>query len=911
MLDTSNPVQAKRHAHPVASASATLDNAPVKPDAATPNAPPKPGLFAGYRVPAGTHDELLDAKGKPRPHWRCTLDGLDALGPDALDQRWAAAQRVISENGVTYNVYSDPRGVDRPWQLDPVPLVIDQHEWASLETALVQRVRVLNLILKDLYGPQRLLRDNLLPPELVFAHPHFLRACHGTNLPGDQHLILYAADLARNPDGSWWVVNDRTQAPSGSGYALENRVVLSRTLPLLFRDCGVQRLATFFARMRDNLVRLAPHNKENPRIVVLTPGPYNETYFEHAYLARYLGFPLVEGGDLTVRDNQVFLKTLGGLQRIDVILRRVDDTFCDPLELRADSMLGVTGLVQAVAAGQVSIANPLGSGAVEGPALTAFIPALCKSLLGEELKLPSVASWWCGQPSEMGYVLDHLDRLVVKPAFPGLASEPVFGSQLSADDRVALAERIKARPHHYVGQESVTLSTAPAWQDGGLHPRHLMLRAFVAATRDGYTVMPGGLVRCSANADSMVVSMQRGGGSKDAWVLTDQPISRFSLLRPSDAPVELERGGYDLPSRLADSLYWLGRYVERVDMLARLLRAIARRLTEETSPHGTPELPALLDALDLAAPPAPTPASTNGQAPPPARDPARLDHEERLLDAIHDPDLPASLRSNLEHARRLATIVRDRISVDTWRVVNQLRRDVGDDPRSRDASEALARLDDLLVPLAAFQGHTTESMTRGMGWRFLDLGRRIERAAATGSLLRALLAEPTPAATGSPAARPTGRDERPVLDVALEVAASAMTYRSRYRSRVSAMPVIDLLVLDETNPRAIAYQLAAIRDHTDALHRPVGIGARADEQRLALSMLSQTQLAVAENLAAVDASGQRAALVQLLDHIDATLPQLSDTVTRRYLSHAQPSRRLGRAVDALAKDLTGDEETTL
>ncbi|MEM9252565.1 MAG: circularly permuted type 2 ATP-grasp protein, partial [Planctomycetota bacterium] len=552
-------------------------------------------------------------------------------------------------------------------------------------------------------------------------------------------------------------------------------------------------------------------------------------------------------------------------------------------------------------------ANPLGSGAVEGSALTAFIPPLCKSLLGEELKLPSVASWWCGQPSELAYVLEHLDRLIVKPAFPGLSGEPVFGPQMTTQQRAELAERIKARPHHYVGQESVALSMGPVWQQGSMTRRHLMLRAFVTATRDGYAVLPGGLVRCSADADSMVVSMQRGGGSKDAWVLTDEPISRLSLLKGVESPVEIERGGHDLPSRLADSLYWLGRYVERADMLARLLRAIARRLTEETSPHGTPELPALLAALDDAAPPAPRVPARNGDAAPATPAIPRLDHEDRLLEAINDPALPSSLRNALDHARRLATIVRDRVSVDAWRVVNRLRQAMGDSAGPRDASDGLDLLDDLLVPLAAFQGHTTESMTHGMGWRFLDMGRRIERATATASLLRALIVPPAP----TPADDEDSADDRPLLDVAIEVCASAMTYRSRYRSRVTAMPVVDLLVLDETNPRSIAYQLVAIHDHTEALHRPVVDGARSEEQRHALAALSATQLANASDLAALDASGRRGALAALLDLVDATLPELSDTITRRYLSHAQPSRRLGRAIDAIAKELTGDEETTL
>ena len=535
---------------------------------------PTEGLPHGYTVPAGLYDEMISA-GAVRPHWRALIQGLDALGVGELTRRWEEARHLIRENGVTYNVYGDPRGMDRPWQLDPVPLLISSPEARSIESGLVQRARLLERILADLYGPQTILREGLLPPELVFGHPRFLRPCHGVAVPAGRHLILYAADIGRGPEGSVWVLGDRTQAPSGTGYALENRIVLSRMLPDLFRDCHVQRLALFFRAFRDAIKALAPHNRDNPRIVLLTPGPFNETYFEHAYLARYLGFTLVEGGDLTVRDSRVFLKVLGGLQPVDVIHRRLDDDFCDPLELRGDSFLGVPGLVQAVRAGNVAVANPLGSGLVETPALPTFLPALCRRLLGEELRLPSVPTWWCGDPAGLSHVLANLPRLVVKPTFVPARRDPIFGERLSAAERQALADRIRANPRAYVGQEQLPLSTAPVLAGDHLRPCRLVIRAYVSAKDDGFAVMPGGLTRVTASADAMVASMQSGGGSKDTWVLSSGPVSTFSLLSTVVRPVELSRGGSDLPSRAADNLYWLGRYGERAEGTVRLLRGVA------------------------------------------------------------------------------------------------------------------------------------------------------------------------------------------------------------------------------------------------------------------------------------------------------------------------------------------------
>jgi len=479
-------------------------------------------LFQGYHSPSGAYEEAFAAPGVPRPHWEHVVQRLDSLGGEELTRRWEQARRLIRENGVTYNVYGDPQGMHRPWELDAVPLVIAPEEWEHLAAALAQRVQVLNALLTDVYGPQTLLGSGFLPPELVFAHPGFLRPCHNVRVPQNHYLHLYAADLVRAPDGQWWVLADRTQSPAGAGYALENRLVLSRTLSDVFNEGQVERLAPFFDALRKTLISLAPAHRDNPRIVLLTPGPYNETYFEHAYLARYLGYTLVEGGDLTVRDTRVFLKTLAGLEPVDVIVRRQDDAFCDPLELHQESVLGVAGLVQAVRAGQVAVANALGSGWLETPALLALLPALCRHLLSEELKLPAVRTWWCGQQEALAYVLDHLEHVSVSAAFPTSTPDTASGAMLSRVKRQRLITQLRTRPYAFVAQAPPIPSTVPVWHPaGGVEPCHLVLRAYVVATPDGYAVMPGGLTRVSTVPDTPVVSMQQKGGSKDTWVLFD------------------------------------------------------------------------------------------------------------------------------------------------------------------------------------------------------------------------------------------------------------------------------------------------------------------------------------------------------------------------------------------------------
>jgi uncharacterized circularly permuted ATP-grasp superfamily protein/uncharacterized alpha-E superfamily protein len=767
----------------------------------------------------------------------------------------------------------------RPWDLDAVPLVIAPEEWERLAAALAQRVQLLNAVLADVYGPQTLLHAGLLPPALVFAHPGFLRPCHNVRLPQNHYLHLYAADLVRAPDGQWWVLADRTQSPSGAGYALENRLVLSRTLSDVFNEGKVERLAPFFEALRKMLLSLVPSPRDNPRIVLLTPGPYNETYFEHAYLARYLGYTLVEGGDLTVRDTRVFLKTLAGLEPVDVILRRQDDAFCDALELHQASVLGVAGLVQAVRAGHVAVANALGSGWLETPALLALLPGLCRHLLSEELQLPSVRTWWCGQQEDLAYVLDHLERVSVSAAFPTGTPEAVSSVLLSRAKRQRLVTQLRARPSAFVAQELPVPSTVPVWHPTrGVEPWHLVLRAYVVATPDGYSVMPGGLTRVSPVPDMPVVSMQQKGGSKDTWVVAHTPPLQFSLLPPPGQPVALRRSGYELPSRVADNLYWLGRYVERTEGIVRLLRSVLSRLTAEAGLAGTVVLPALLRPLRAMRHMAAMVEGTEASLPA---------LEQALLTVMFDTQLSESVHATLAAMHRVASTVRDRISLDAWRILSRLLQDFTL-PMSASLpplSTVLELLNHTIITLAAFSGLGVENMTRGPGWHCLDMGRRLERAVYTVDLLRSLLVD-------------VGEHEATLLDTVLEVADSSMTYRSRYLTTLQCAPVLDLLLIDDTNPRSVLYQLVALAEHVEHLPHDHARPSLSPAQRLALMALNSLRLAEIDVLCEASADGHRAHLETLLTRLRTDLPALSDAMTHHYLSHAETSRHL--ATSALA-----------
>jgi len=843
---------------------------------------PLTALNGGYSARAGVYDEMVEANGEIRPHWQVLLDGLGAMSPREIEHHWDTAQRLIRENGTTYNVYDESGDAAHPWRMDPIPFLISADEWRQLETGLIQRTRLLNAVLADLYGPQRLLTDGRLPPSLVFGNDNFLRSLHGIDLPSGTWLNFIAIDLARAADNKWWVLSDRTQAPSGAGYALENRVVMGRTLPNIFRDAQVQRLAGFFQALSDNLVAQA--RSDDPLIVLLTPGPYNETYFEHAYLARYLGFPLVEGEDLTVRDNKVFLKTLNGLRQVHLIFRRVDSDYCDPLELRTDSVLGVAGLVAAARAGNVVVANALGSGLSECDALMSFMPGLCKHMFGEDLLLPSAATWWCGQERERDYVLENLDSLVIRPTFSNRAiladrMNAVLPAELNADEKSRLVERIMRRGYDFIGQEVLPLSTTPSWQGGSLQPSPMVLRVYVCADGDGYRVMPGGLTRIADNVSAHAVSMQRGDASKDAWVLWDGPVSTFSRLTSPDQISGLRRSGSNMPSRVADNLFWLGRYAERTENTVRLMRSMILRLAGEAGAGDDPQtlhrLMAILVDLGYIRQRAARRAAAAGiQA-----------VEREVANLIFDKHSSAGMLSLMRNLQRTAALVRDRLSGDAWRLLNNLHQFAQSQAhRSRlDVDDALGLLNRMLEELAAFSGMQMENMTRSIGWRLLDIGRRIERATHMAKLVRELAVNGDPAAEGG-------------LDLLLELGDSTMTYRTRYLSVAQLPNVLDLLITDDTNPRSIAFQAATLKDHIAALPRDSEQASLTREELLVEAIASELKLLNIYNLCeARTKSGKRLMLDRLLDRQQDRCTELSDTLARTYFSHAMPVRSGGMA----------------
>ncbi len=820
------------------------------------------GLPAGYTPSAGVFDEMMTPDGALRDAWGRVMATPDFRSADVLSNRWREAERQIRENGVTYNVYGDPRGLARPWPLDPVPLVIEEREWQAIEAALVQRARLMNFVVGDIYGAQTVFRSGVVAPGAVLSNPGFLRPCHGIVPPDGTHLHFVAIDLGRQPNGEWIVLNDRAQAPSGAGYALENRIVTSRCLSESFRAQPVQRLAGFFRALRDNIIRaaaLAARRSRGtggePQVVLLTPGPYNETYFEHAYLARYLGFPLVAGEDLTVRYDRVYLKTLSGLQPVDGILRRLDDDYCDPLWLKAGSALGVPGLVAAHRRGHVAVCNRLGSGVAEAPAMLGYLPEIARRMLNEDLLLPQAESRWLGDPEALAALAGGFRGFVIKPAFRNFAFEPVFCDRIDGESLEALEDRVRKRPHAYVAQRRLDLSCVPVWQDGKLTPRPMVLRAFVAASGDDWVVMPGALTRVARRAGDPVVSLQAGGGSKDTWILASGPVEVETLWPSQSESVTLRRTAtVDLPSRVADNLFWLGRYVERTEVMLRLARAAMNRHMPDAA-LGAAAIPALMRCL-----------RRFGVRP---TSPQRL---STILTAF-DEGLPPILTS-LHHA---ATAVRDRLSIDAWRLLNPLG--VPGNLAGRPAAAVAAEIEGWLMRIAAFNGLALENMTRGLGWRFLELGRRIERAIQTAVTARVLGAEPSAA---EPAA----------LEALLEVCDSIMTYRSRYYAGLRPDGVFDLVVADDTNPRSIAFQLTAINEHLRHLPRERPGALATPEHRMAAACLAELRRIDIHRLAETGEPGTvlvRPGLDRFAATIASDLAALSDVLGEAYFKHAIPA----------------------
>ena len=830
-------------------------------------------IFSNYAIRSGAYDEAVDGNGQLRPIWSGLARELNRVGGQELQRRLDQAQRQITRDGFTFNPYDTDGGASRPWLLDAIPLLMAEREWDWVEAGLAQRARLLDLVLRDLFGSQQLLRDKILPPEVLFAHPGYYPAYQELGSGEFGFLHLYAADLARSAEGNWWVVADRTRSPFGLGYVLENRVVTSRMLPTAFRECNVQRLAQFFIALKESLRERAVQFQDNPRVVIWSKGPQSRSYFEDAYLARYLGYQLVEGGDLAVRGNRVMLKTLGGLLPVEVILRRLEDDECDPVELNPASSSGVAGLLEVLRSGNLAMTNSLGSRLAESPLFMAYLPSLCERLLGEPLQLPSVATWWCGEKRECTYVLENLERLIIRKAFRMVDEPPLRPNEMSQDQLQQLRDQIRSNPSDFVGQETVARSTAPVWNQSEAVPWSLALRSFLVRQKESYVGLPGGLARLAPEPKLLEYNTTTGERSQDVWILSENPIEEVSLLSPAGQMIKLRRSGAELPSRVADNLFWLGHHIERAEGSARLLRTLLSYVTGEHDDDT--EQRALLRAL-----------ADQGQIEPDYAIPELMGTLPRLEvilpSVIFDVQRTKGLRYTITEAFRLISIVRDRMSLDAWRIIYRIEEASRHPPG--DVTDVLEFLDRVILDLVAFAGLAADSMTRTQGWRFLDLGRRIERARQTSMLLRSTMTT-------------VDEGEFEILEAVLQVADSFMTYRSRYLANMQGGPVLDLLFTDETNPRSVVYQLARICEHVNELPRDEQQALMNVEQRLALSLLTSVRLADVHELSQVNPKNERDLLERLLKRICDQLPRLSDAMSSRFLIHAGLPRHFASSMN--------------
>lgn len=816
-----------------------------------------------------------------RTHWQGFIKGFSGLTANNRQLAHETAERMLRDDGVTYVASQDGQLTARPWQLDLLPLLISQEEWQHLEAGLIQRAQLLNHILSDLYGPQQLLRNGTLPPAVVFGNPQFLQPCHNIPVPGQTYLHFLAFDIARAPDGRWWVLRDRTDAPTGVGFALENRIIVSRALPTLFDEAQVQRLSSFFHTFSQHF--LAFSHREDPLAVVLSPGPQNAAYFEHAYLSRYLGYPVVEGSDLTVRDDRLFLKTVDGLKPVDLVLRRIYSDLCDPLELSTESTLGIPGLLQAVRAGHVTIANALGSGLVDSEVLLSFLPSLCQFFFGEGLKIPSVATWWCGQATERNYVLENMQQLMIRRVLTpkrDLSHSRLssFGPDLSPQEQAALAQAISRRGHEYVGREIVSPSTAPFWgSHERLQPVPMTLRLYLTATANGYSVMPGGLARVSVQSDPRGHWHEPGDFSKDTWVREHGIQDHQAVIPPQKTVPLLRRGGRDLPSRTADNLFWLGRYIERAEGAIRLLRSLFLRMSGEAGFSDEPEtlsrLVSLLVMQKHLSPRRAKRAVAGG-----------TDMVEAELRAIlFDPDSPDGLARILHNVRRTAELLRHRLSQDTWNILIELTSvpKVWAQTKGQSIDDAIRLLSRMIQHLAAANGMVMENMTRSYAWRFLEMGRRLERVRHLSKLIRPLATRGNPENTGA-------------LNLLLELADSSITYRTRYKAEANLAAVLDLLLADETNPRSVIFQLLTVETHMNELPHEETAASFSPAKKIIVRICTDIRLTNMIQIADLNATTKaRGKLVRLLKQFDSGVHQLSDIVAHTYFSHSFAQRISG------------------
>ncbi|MBP9489965.1 MAG: circularly permuted type 2 ATP-grasp protein [Aliarcobacter sp.] len=813
-------------------------------------------------------DEMYDSSCNARSHWVDIIDGLEKAGIKQLEQKQTEIDWRLEDNGVTYNIYNDPEGNNRRWNLDPIPLVLTSTEWDEISKGLKQRAKLLNLIFKDLYTDQRLIKEGIVPAEIIFAHKSFIPEVFNFENKDYYSMRFYATDISRGPDGKFWVINDRTQSPSGLGYAIENRLTMNSISDDLYPNVEILKMAKFIEGFKNMLKSLSTSNQDNPLIALLTPGPLNETYFEHSYISSFLDLTLVQGEDLLVKNNQLWLKSLNGLRKVDTLLRRVDSQYCDPLELRNDSRLGVAGLVNVIRKDNLSMINPIGVGILENIGLNPFMKNIAKYFLNEDLILPQIATWWCGQKKELDFVLQNIKNLIIKKIDRTDNIEVYFANRLNDEDLKNLIEKIKKNPHYYVGQEIIDFSTTPSFTKGKIEPRNTVIRAFSYLHEEEYHVMPGGLIRVSPTKDSLVVSNQKGGTSKDLWILGKSEDSAGNNIFKNRSFIDSRLE--NISTKRAENLFWLGRYLTRSITTARILRFNLKnmlnlnRYDDNTNSRKTNRI------LNIA-------LTHLTMTYPGFLDEKSIFPLKEIISLIRDKNRVGTLSFTLDMLSNLNSSVKNLLTMEAWRIYEKMQKEWNAYGKKEFLTnkDHINELDTLLIYLMAYKELIDESIFKEQGLILYDIGCKIEISQLLISKLRSLLTQKLDKLI-----------EYDVLDSMLNSYESYNSYRAYYKSSLALENVLDFLVFNTKYPKSLIYIINQLLADLKELPKNIDNSHLSSFEEPVFKVFSMITLTSTKKLLEIPEDEYvYKELDEFLAILSDLLTQTSEELTKTYFSH--------------------------